>query len=298
MMEVLERPRKVLEHLPEANHYDTLERDRMAAEQSTHTTPERWLPVPGYEGYYEVSDQGRVRSVDRVIRYRTGQVRRYPAKMSAIHTDRKGYSYFWASRDGVTVKAYIHRSVLGAFGGPSNSLYSCHNDGDKSNNNFSNLRWGTQGDNMDDAVRHGTHFWAAKDHCPQGHPYSGPNLRFSEKATGGKERRCLSCVRAKNYLANHPEMKQSFQEVSDSYFDDIQRTGGKYTRAKCRRGHLLEGDNLVECDLQTGKRKCKACQYANAYSYRHRDEEVDKDMLADQYYKRFGPVTVLWETEV
>ena len=84
MMEILERPRAVLEHQPEANHDVTLERDRMAAEQSTQTTPERWLPVPGYEGYCEVSDHGRVRSLERVIQTKNGP-QRHPEKLRKLY---------------------------------------------------------------------------------------------------------------------------------------------------------------------------------------------------------------------
>lgn len=91
MMEALERPRTVLEHRAEANHYDTLERDRMAAEQSTQTTPERWLPVPGYEGYYEVSDQGRVRSVEREVYSRQwGNYRRVPGRYLSLGDKGRG----------------------------------------------------------------------------------------------------------------------------------------------------------------------------------------------------------------
>lgn len=44
------------------------------------STLHKWLPVVGWEGYYEVSDQGQVRSVERVVTYRDGRSRRYDEK--------------------------------------------------------------------------------------------------------------------------------------------------------------------------------------------------------------------------
>lgn len=56
------------------------------------------------------------------------------------------------------------------------------------------LYWGTNSDNMKDAVRDGTHRQTRKTHCPQGHPYSGSNL-FIDKS---KRRRCRTCSRQKS----------------------------------------------------------------------------------------------------
>lgn len=255
---------------------------------------ENWKAIPGWEGMYSVSDRGRIRSERRTVKYRSGQTRVYPSRALTPNSG-KGYPYCNLSRNGELSRAYIHRTVLDAFVGPGDGQCACHIDGNPLNNRLDNLRWGSQSDNMDDAVRHGTHYWAAKDCCPQGHPYSGPNLVVGKKVNGKDERRCLACVRARGYIANHPELKPDLPAISDSYYADIQRTGGEHTRARCRRGHLLEGTNLMACDLRKGKRKCKSCHSANAYSYRHRDEDVNISVVADEYYAKYGPVTVIHE---
>lgn len=125
--------------------------------QATH---ERWLPVPGYEGLYEVSDLGAVRGP------RTGDGRLKPRP----HKD--GYAKVNLCRGGRQKTFLVHRLVLDAFVGPREPGQECrHLDGDPSNNRLTNLAWGTQSENELDKVRHGTHNEAVKVACPQGHSY-------------------------------------------------------------------------------------------------------------------------------
>lgn len=223
MMEALERPRKVLEHQPEANHYDTLERDRMAAEQSTQTTPERWLPVPGYEGYYEVSDYGRVRSLEREVYSRQwGNYRRVPGRYLSLGDKGRGYRAVNMCREGKQRSAMVHRLVTSAFVGPCPAgMEVCHKNGDPSDNRLANLRYGTSSENKRDSVRHGTHRESRKTHCSRGHELTGSNLEESKLKRG--ERGCLACQRARSYIKHHPEMKEEIQRIADSYYRSIER---------------------------------------------------------------------------
>lgn len=119
-------------------------------------TEERWLPVPGYEGSYEVSDMGRVRSLDRswqqVSRHGTlhthsmrGRMLR-PGPMPGGHLSvalGKGNSHC------------VHELVLLAFlGPPPPKTEARHLDGDETNNRFVNLVWDTRGNNNRDKKWH------------------------------------------------------------------------------------------------------------------------------------------------
>ena len=152
-----------------------------------------WRPVVGYEGIYEVSDAGEVRSVPRVD---TGGNRRKgrPIKQA---TDRKGYvrvTLHWAGR-GMTKK--VHHLVLEAFVGPRPpGAEGCHNDGRKGNNAVTNLRWDTASANALDNVRLGVHPQARKTHCPSGHPYNPENTLHGTVGTGNS-RSCRACSRAR-----------------------------------------------------------------------------------------------------
>lgn len=111
---------------------------------------ENWKPVVGYEGYYEASDHGRVRSVDRqveiMIRSKKTKMR-FHAKMLTLDVCKIGYMRLGLSRDGTKKMHSVHRLVMAAFVGVS-SMDVNHKDGDKRNNHLSNLEYCTESENM------------------------------------------------------------------------------------------------------------------------------------------------------
>jgi hypothetical protein len=122
---------------------------------------ERWLPVVGYENRYEVSDQGRVRSLDRVYTVRGGgrrYQRRYRGRILKLRIAFRGYLHI-GLRNGRKQKFFaVHRLVLTAFVGPCPSGMECRHfpDRDPSNNNLRNLSWDTRICNAADREIHGT----------------------------------------------------------------------------------------------------------------------------------------------
>jgi hypothetical protein len=156
---------------------------------------EEWRPVVGYEGAYEVSSLGRVRSVPRVIETSDGRTRHQPGKMLRQHHN-KGYPFVRLSLGGHPVNGMIHRLVAAAFLGPEDGAEVCHNNGDPSDCTVANLRYGTRSDNVLDSVRHGTHPWAGRTQCPQEHPYDDENTRWYQG-----RRYCRECHRIRNRLA-------------------------------------------------------------------------------------------------
>lgn len=156
---------------------------------------ETWLPVAGYEGSYEVSDLGRIRSIDR--RDRQGRMCR--GLVLKLRADRDGYLTFHTGRPRRVLR--VHRLVLLAFQGPApeGATEVRHVDGDPANNHLANLRWGTSAENKADQVRHGTHRNASKTHCPQGHPYDEANTYVPP---GTNNRACRACARAHTRAVN------------------------------------------------------------------------------------------------
>lgn len=114
---------------------------------------EVWKPVVGYEGLYEVSSLGRVRSLPRDTKtgVRGGKVLSLKAK------DKDGYSQIGLCREGSVRIRKVHTMVLEAHVGsrPAGTV-GCHNDGDNSNNRLENLRWDTHAANSADKDTHGT----------------------------------------------------------------------------------------------------------------------------------------------
>lgn len=113
-----------------------------------------WLPVPGYPGY-EISSDGNVSSLDRIIYDpRWAKHRNYPGRILTPVKTKTGY--LRVKLGGGHHGIGIHRLVAVAFIGPCpDGMQICHNDGDKTHNMVSNLRYGTPSDNAQDRIRHG-----------------------------------------------------------------------------------------------------------------------------------------------
>lgn len=107
-----------------------------------------WRAIQGYEGYYEVSDAGCVRSVDRIVCDKSGRERRLRGKeMKLTHTkgkDGNGYMVVNLRRDGTSYVTFVHILVATAFiPNPHGYPMVNHKDGDKTNNDVRNLEWTT-----------------------------------------------------------------------------------------------------------------------------------------------------------
>lgn len=121
-------------------------------------TTEEWRAIPEHE-HYEVSNLGRVRSVDRTIMKACGPCKLRGKILSQFPTTK--YGYLRASL-GSGHAAFVHRLVAGAFIGPADGRDVDHVDGDPSNNVVSNLRYLSHAENMA-AIRERVH------HCKRGH---------------------------------------------------------------------------------------------------------------------------------
>ena len=99
---------------------------------------EIWKDIQGYEGLYQVSNQGRVRSYDRICR----DGKRRKGRIMKPHKIRSGYYQAALCVDGVRYNLLIHRLVAFAFvDGYAPGLEINHKDEDKANNSASNLEW-------------------------------------------------------------------------------------------------------------------------------------------------------------
>lgn len=118
-----------------------------------HVTDEEvWLPIAGYEGLYEVSSLGKVRSMDRIDalgRERLGR--------ELVPWIENGYRKVSLSKDGAVERVHVYRLVANAFigrRGPGEEV--CHNDGNPLNDSATNLRYDSHAGNMRDRWAHGT----------------------------------------------------------------------------------------------------------------------------------------------
>lgn len=119
-----------------------------------------WKPILGYEGYYEVSMAGEVRSVDRMVCGKDGHLRQLRGKKMRLTKskgrDGDGYYVVNLRKNGKSDVRVVHVLVATAFiDNPNNLPTVNHIDGDKSNNCASNLEWTSYADNNIHALRTG-----------------------------------------------------------------------------------------------------------------------------------------------
>ena len=158
------------------------------------------MSVPGWEGKYEVSDHGRVRSKARLVASRWPSYQR-PVRESILMAcpNSWGYPQVRLCDADVTRVARVHRLVLEAFIGPCPAgMEACHEDDDPTNNTLANLRWDTPSENQFDRVRRGTHHNAAKDECLRGHPFDSINTYIGPDG----KRQCRACRSIRRDLRN------------------------------------------------------------------------------------------------
>jgi hypothetical protein len=115
---------------------------------------DQWTPIKGYEGLYEISRFGIVRSIERVVPDGENRSKTIHGKEIAIIPDKNksGYCYVHLFKDGKEKNCLLHRLVAETFiPNPDNKPEVNHIDGNKYNNQVSNLEWVSSEENKQHA---------------------------------------------------------------------------------------------------------------------------------------------------
>jgi len=126
---------------------------------------EIWKDIKNYEGYYQISNKGRVKSLNRIVPHSYSGKLTLPEKILKLHKKSNGYytvSLCKNTRKGI--RFYVHRLIAEAFiPNPQNYIEINHIDGNGYNNSLSNLEWCTHSYNMNHAVITGLKTTSAVD---------------------------------------------------------------------------------------------------------------------------------------
>ena len=117
---------------------------------------EEWKAVPGYEGLYQVSDQGRVRSLDRKVTDKSGRVMSFKGTDLKQIKDHKGRLCVNLRKNNTPKRMFVHYVVALTFIGERPEGYHvCHINGDHTDNKLTNIRYDTVSQNQIDMYRYG-----------------------------------------------------------------------------------------------------------------------------------------------
>ena len=116
---------------------------------------EIWRDIPGFEGLYQASNLGEIKSLEKEV-WNAHQMIARPEKILKPFSDKKGYLRVKLYKSGRNYTKKIHRLIAQTFlSNPDNKPEVNHEDGNKSNNKVNNLSWATTEENIRHAYKNG-----------------------------------------------------------------------------------------------------------------------------------------------
>ena len=118
---------------------------------------QQWKDIKGYEGMYQVSDMGNIRSLDRIVKRKNHTVKIKGKILSPNPLKKSGHMYVNLSKNGKYKSLYVHRLVALHFIGnpPTIKHQVSHINCEAQDNRVNNLEWATQSENNLNGVRNG-----------------------------------------------------------------------------------------------------------------------------------------------
>lgn len=117
---------------------------------------EVWKDVVGYEGFYQVSDLGRVRSLSRKMKSRHNCLRNFEGRVISLELAKNGYLRCVLGVNRISSKLSVHRLVAEAFiSSRPDGKFINHKNGIKTDNRPENLEWVTRSENSIHAIKTG-----------------------------------------------------------------------------------------------------------------------------------------------
>ena len=176
----------------------------------------RWKPVCGYENYYEISDDGIVRSVDRIVIKSNGVLQHRSGKIKIQTKNKDGYLTVNLSKDGNDKRCPVHTLVAQAFvDGYIEGYEVNHKDFNRLNNRYDNLEWVTHKKNVSHSKNSGR--YCIRDFKGTNNPNYG-NDTLKKKYAENKE---LSKIKNSRPGASNGKSRRVRLFISDDEYKDF-----------------------------------------------------------------------------
>lgn len=196
-----------------------------------------WKAIPEYEGYYEASTNGEIRSLDRYVNNRNSFVK---GKMMHLNLGSSGYLYIGLSKNGITKVYKVHRLIAKTFiKNPDNKPCIDHINTKRTDNRVCNLRWATLKENSRNPL--------TKHHAKYG----------KEKRIGNKK---SSCQKFRNNAPNKPKPVYRYT-LTGEFMDEFQS--------------IIEAESVTRVEA-SGIRKALDKSYRTSGGYLWRSTKTDR----------------------
>lgn len=124
----------------------------MSSYKGDNFMEEKWKPIKGFEGLYEVSNTGKIRACERQIHCKDGKMKHYQKRILKPSIGKYGRNQYTLSKDGKKYNVRGYRLVAEMFlDNPHNLIEVNHKDGNNLNDNVNNLEWISPLDNVNHA---------------------------------------------------------------------------------------------------------------------------------------------------
>ena len=183
---------------------------------------EIWADIPEYKGYYQISNYGNVKSLDRYVKSKGTGLKLLLGKVKNKIVSHDGYYKVRLSKYKITKDIFVHRLVALAFIPiQENKLFVNHKNGNRKDNYFENLEWCTLSENAAHGFTHNRRIHPNKGKCGKLHPRSIPIIAINRFTGEEKEFESINLAALKlnlNWSCVHKTLMGKYKYSGDYYF--------------------------------------------------------------------------------
>ena len=201
----------------------------MATAERVLEIAEEWRPIPNYEGLYEVSNLGNVRSLDRVVKGRPGTYARIKGKTLSPIKNGGGYLRVNLCNKYGRKAVFVHRLVAKAFIENFDNLPEVnHKDENKENNSLENLEWCD--------AKYNSNYGTSKQRCAEHNRGKHKHYTYESfrRMIGPKEKPVVGI----NYETKHTVFFRSMASAKKAGFSPVGISHCITNRQKTHKGYI------------------------------------------------------------